>query len=138
MIEFQAQWFVAHCQGLTSLPGIDEMEQTMERDKQKSQKRFYASPRHTIQVDPIVYCDELSKTFGAKPELAKNIELIPQLIFGSCGPAQYSLQGPFKRKESKNIVKRVPMPPLSKAFYYFILILILTFPVIFSMLIMIF
>ncbi|XP_063713697.1 flavin-containing monooxygenase 5-like [Symsagittifera roscoffensis] len=101
--EVQAQWFVALCRNLTHLPDKQSMIRSIESDRKKSMSRYYDSPRHTIQVDPIVYCDELSRTFGGKPEVSRHLGLARRLLFGSCGPAQYRLQGPFKTAEAKKL-----------------------------------
>ena len=44
--------------------------------KEKFANRFKKSLRHTIQEDPIVYNDEVSSFYGAKPSFPKNIGLI--------------------------------------------------------------
>ena len=55
-----------------------------------------------------------------KPELCKHPALIPELLFGSCGPAQYRLQGPFKLPGADRTVKKVPVPPLAKTLAVFL------------------
>ncbi|XP_075244772.1 flavin-containing monooxygenase 5-like isoform X2 [Convolutriloba macropyga] len=114
--EIQAQWFVALCHNITKLPSHAEMTKSIQKDKRESCARFYSSPRHTIQVDPIKYCDDVSRRFGGKPEILRNFGLARRLIFGSCGPAQYRLQGPFKMKGAKYVIEKIPVPPMSNGF----------------------
>lgn len=79
-------------------------------------KRFYNSNRHTIQQDPIVYNDEISELFGAKPNFYKNWFILWRLMFSSCGPAQYRLNGPESIDDAVNIVKSVPCTDMMKFF----------------------
>lgn len=61
-------------------------------------KRFVNSQRHTIQVEPISYLDEICSEFGAKPNLWKLAITDPVLFYacliGPCVPYQYRLHGP--------------------------------------------
>ena len=98
------------------------MIRSIESDRKKSMSRYYDSSRHTIQVDPIVYCDELSRTFGGKPEVSRHLGLARRLLFGSCGPAQYRLQGPFKTAEAKKLVRNIPMPYMANAFCVIVIV----------------
>ncbi len=82
--EIQARWFVNLLQKNIHLPSEIEMVEDIEKDivhnlinqfltlllltckyfkKEKCEKRFHSSKRHTIQKDPIVYNDEVKYSF---------------------------------------------------------------------------
>ena len=70
--------------------------------KQRFQKRFYESERHTIQVDWLNFMDELAVELGVKPNLFKYFvtdpELWSALFFGPSVPYQYRLEGIPRKK----------------------------------------
>lgn len=84
----------------------------MKEDQQISESIYYASARHTIQKDPIPYIDKIASYFGARPQLWGHPSLAWNLIIGSCGPAQWRLQGPHKWSKAKEVVRSVPITPL--------------------------
>ena len=110
--EIQARWFSELCKGSVKLPSAEKMRQKFARDKQSSEGIYYASPRHTIQQDPMTYNDEIASYFGAKPQLWKHPSLAWNLVVGSCGAAQYRLQGPHKWKRAREVVRSVPVTPV--------------------------
>lgn len=110
--EIQARWFSELCKGKTKLPSAEKMFHNMKQDQQRSESTYYASARHTIQQDPIPYIDEIASYFGAKPQLWRHPSLAWNLIVGSCGAAQWRLQGPHKWSKAKEVVRSVPITPL--------------------------
>lgn len=110
--EIQARWFSELCKGTIKLPSIEKMFHNMKQDQQRSESIYYASARHTIQQDPIPYIDEIASYFGARPQLWGHPSLAWNLIIGSCGPAQWRLQGPHKWSKAKEVVRSVPITPL--------------------------
>ena len=91
--EIQARWFIHLIKKDVKLPSETEMNEQIQTDlvflqpynqfwkniqitqikKKKSMARFHHSSRHTIQQDPIVYNDQVSEFFGAKPDMMKNL-----------------------------------------------------------------
>lgn len=109
MSETQARWFAELIKGHCHLPIKSAMIENMKNEEIETRKRYYHSARHTIQRDPIVYNDEISSFFGAKPELLRHPTLAWRLIFGSCGAYQYRLQGPNSWSDATDAVKKVPL-----------------------------
>ncbi len=48
------------------------------RFQKENRDRYWRSPRHTIQKEPILYNDEIADKFGAKPSLLKHPGLAPR------------------------------------------------------------
>ena len=94
--ELQARWFALLMAGKLKLPSRAEMEADV-KDKEKFQKRFYESERHTIQVDWVPFMDELAQEIGAYPPIWKYLFTDPKLfftlMFGASAPYQYRLAG---------------------------------------------
>lgn len=94
--EQQSRWFAQLMADKVKLPDQKTMWKDIESKKQ-FMKRFYESDRHTIQVDWINFMDEVTKQFGAKPNLLKYFftdpELWTALFFGPALPYQYRLTG---------------------------------------------
>ena len=59
--EQQAKLAAAYLTGRYALPSAAEMERITAKDEQRHLGQFYASARHTIQVDFGVYCADLKK-----------------------------------------------------------------------------
>ena len=74
--------------------------------------RYTGSARHTIQRDPILYNDEIAAEFGAKPSMWRHPTLAWRLLLGSCGAAQWRLQGPHKNPKAREMVEKVPVTGL--------------------------
>lgn len=109
MSEIQARWFTELARGRCSLPTPLTMKEDIREDEEKVRSRYYHSNRHTIQKDPILYNDDITSMFGAKPELLKNPKLAWRLLFGSCGTYQWRLQGPNAWSGAKEAVLKVPV-----------------------------
>ena len=76
---------------LAPLPSPEAMLRDIEREQRTSAARYFKSKRHTIQRDPITYCDMIAEQFGAKPDvLSYPLDIMWRLIFGSGGAAQGS------------------------------------------------
>ncbi|XP_064614834.1 LOW QUALITY PROTEIN: flavin-containing monooxygenase 5-like [Liolophura sinensis] len=112
MSEMQAMWFAELCRGKVRLPNQITMTEDMKKEEEWSAERYYHSARHTIQKDPIVYNDDIAQMIGAKPEVWKHPALALNLLFGSCGAAQWRLQGPFKWSRAAEVVRNVPVTPM--------------------------
>lgn len=55
LAEVQARWIASVLKGKTRLPAPETMRKAIEQDRIAMQKRYIASPRHTIQVDFFPY-----------------------------------------------------------------------------------
>ena len=124
MSEVQARWFAQLCLGKISLPTGPEMTADIQAEKRALEDRYYKSTRHTIQRDPIVYNDEVTGFFGAKPQLWRHPLLAFRLIAGSGGSAQWRLQGPGRWSGARAAVKRIPVTPIMTAFLWAIILLL--------------
>ena len=94
--ELQSRWFAGLMANRRTLPYSHRMNEDIER-KERFQKRFYSSQRHTIQVDWIPFMDELADEVGVRPNLWKYVfsdfQLWKALMFGPALPYQYRLEG---------------------------------------------
>nr|XP_054770718.1 flavin-containing monooxygenase 5-like [Lytechinus pictus] len=113
MSEIQARWFAELCKKKVKLPQEAEMRQDIKTEEEESKKRYHKSARHTIQKDPILYCDSIAQKFGAQPDLWRYPTLAWRLLFGTCGPAQYRLQGPNKWSDAASEVRKVSVTGLA-------------------------
>lgn len=98
MSETQARWFAELVKPRTRirLPSEESMVNSIVAEHRESAARYTSSARHTIQKDPVTYCDDIAAKFGAKPQMWRHPTLILHLLLSSCGTAQYRLQGPGK------------------------------------------
>jgi cation diffusion facilitator CzcD-associated flavoprotein CzcO len=55
----QAKWVSAYLAGEYALPALEEQERTIVADEKKHMGRYYASARHTMQLDQDIYFAEL-------------------------------------------------------------------------------
>lgn len=121
--EIQARWFSAICKGVAKLPQREVMLKDIKQNNLYLERRYFASSRHTIQEDPIIYNDSVSSYFGAKPQLWCNPSLAWNLIVGSCGAAQWRLQGPHNWVHAKKVVKSIPITPMMQCFGFVLLLI---------------
>ncbi|XP_016077143.1 PREDICTED: dimethylaniline monooxygenase [N-oxide-forming] 5 [Miniopterus natalensis] len=98
--ELQGRWATQVFKGLKTLPSQSEMITDIAKAREKIEKRYVESQRHTIQVDYIDTMDELADLLGVRPNLLSlaftDPKLALQLLLGPCTPIQYRLQGPGK------------------------------------------
>jgi len=66
--ERQAKWIAAYLSGEYALPDAEEQARTILADEKKHMGRYYASARHTMQLDQDIYFAELDRELrrGAK------------------------------------------------------------------------
>jgi len=124
MSETQARWVIQLLKGKVNLPTRDEMWKSLECERRAQLKRFFQSKRHTIQQDPVLYCDEIASFFGAKPNLWKHPKLLFALLFGSGGAAQWKLDGPDKWNGAEQCIQQVPVAPFYTYSIIFLCILL--------------
>jgi dimethylaniline monooxygenase (N-oxide forming) len=114
--EMQARWFTHLILNDTKLPPKSVMVDQINKDQKRILTRFNKSSRHTIQTDPIVYNDEISEFIDAKPSLFANFGIAWRLLFSSCGPDQYRLNGLDKSENATQLVQKVPVTNMMKIF----------------------
>ena len=92
------------------LPDEEAMNTDISVTREAMKKRYYATKRHTVQVDYIPYCDELAEMIGCKPNLMKLLLSDPLLalkcVFGPCTPPQYRLMGPGSWDGAKQAIEK--------------------------------
>jgi cation diffusion facilitator CzcD-associated flavoprotein CzcO len=68
LAERQAKWIAAYLAGEYALPSVEEQANTILVDEKKHTGRYYASARHTMQLDQDIYFAELDRELrrGAK------------------------------------------------------------------------
>jgi hypothetical protein len=71
LAEAQGQWIAAYLRGEYHLPGGEQMEADMRRERERMFKRYVASKRHTMQVDFDNYLYELRKELAAGAQRAR-------------------------------------------------------------------
>ncbi|EDO32019.1 predicted protein [Nematostella vectensis] len=98
VVDLQSRWVVQVFKGMKHLPPKEIMMEDIMKKKKDMAGRYYASRRHTIQVDYVAYSDELATLIGCKPSLWKLLVTDPtlaiQCFFGPCTPPQFRLEGP--------------------------------------------
>ncbi|XP_053549842.1 flavin-containing monooxygenase 5 isoform X2 [Bombina bombina] len=98
--ELQCRLATRVFKGLVTLPTSDDMTRDIKEKRERMEKRYVVSQRHTIQVDYMEYMDELSEIVGVKPSLSQLFFTDPRLawevLYGPCTPYQYRLMGPGK------------------------------------------
>ncbi len=69
----QSKWVAAYLAGDYALPEVEEQERTILTDEKKHMGRYYASVRHTMQLDQDIYFAELDSEMrrGAKRARAR-------------------------------------------------------------------
>ncbi|XP_075038594.1 flavin-containing monooxygenase 5-like [Mixophyes fleayi] len=106
--EIQARWATRVFKGLKQVPPMNEMIAEINKKKQDLQKRYVKSERHTIQVDYVLYMDEIAEEIGCKPNMMRLLLSDPKLawemFFGPCTPYQYRLCGPGQWKDSRKAI----------------------------------
>ncbi|CAF1110405.1 unnamed protein product [Didymodactylos carnosus] len=111
MSELQARWATRVFKGLNSLPSKEVMEDDIDDKLDEMTKRYVSSPRHTVQVDHVPYCDELAAEIFCKPDIWKylttDVKLGLKLIFDGCTPYRYRLQGPNKWNGAREAIMTV-------------------------------
>ncbi|MCG8457340.1 MAG: NAD(P)-binding domain-containing protein, partial [Holophagales bacterium] len=61
LAEAQAEWVSRLLTGRATLPGREEMEREIEKDRQAMRRRYVTSDRHTIQVDFYPYLHQIER-----------------------------------------------------------------------------
>ncbi|KAI3420107.1 hypothetical protein GPALN_003433 [Globodera pallida] len=95
--EMQARLFFAALCGDAKLPSPEGMERDIDSSQAELAKQFVKSTRHTIEVDYILFMDELAELLGCKPNpldfMLSNPRLAHALLFGPNAAYVYRLCG---------------------------------------------
>jgi dimethylaniline monooxygenase (N-oxide forming) len=70
--ELQARWAIRVFKGESKLPSRLTMDADIDEKIQRMSERYVASPRHTVQVDHLDYCNELADQIGCRPNLCES------------------------------------------------------------------
>ncbi|XP_068678273.1 flavin-containing monooxygenase 5-like [Montipora foliosa] len=107
--ELQARWATQVFSGKKFLPSKDVMMDHIEKKRKKMAQRYYASKRHTVQVDYIPYADEIAAEVGCKPDLwwllIHDPALALKCFFYGCTPPQFRLMGPNAWQGAKKAIE---------------------------------
>ena len=106
--EMQTRVFYEVLTGNTKLPSKENMIKEITHRRKLLRQRYVDSPRHTIQVDYMVYMDELASLIGCKPDFFKVFVRDPGLalkIYQSAPlPASYRVVGPHPWKGARDAI----------------------------------
>lgn len=61
LVEAQSKWVAAHLAGAYALPSREQMERAIAAEEERTRRRFYESPRHTMGVDFWPYLREIRR-----------------------------------------------------------------------------
>eukprot|EP00058_Branchiostoma_floridae_P002733 XP_002588221.1 hypothetical protein BRAFLDRAFT_57447 [Branchiostoma floridae] len=107
--EMQSRWATRVFNGTAKLPPQVVMCDNIRQKAVAMSRRYYQSPRHTIQVDYVPYMDEIAEQIGVKPNfkslLLSDPGLAMRCYFGPCTPYQYRLMGPGAWKGAKEAIE---------------------------------
>jgi dimethylaniline monooxygenase (N-oxide forming) len=71
MTELQSRWALRIFKGELKLPSRFKMDADIDEKIHQMSARYVASPRHTIQVDYVEYCNELANEVGCLPNICE-------------------------------------------------------------------
>ncbi|XP_035683490.1 flavin-containing monooxygenase 5-like isoform X4 [Branchiostoma floridae] len=121
--EIMCRWATRVFKGTTKLPPQGAMFDNIRQKKIDISKRYYQSPRQTVQVDYITMMDDVAVEIGVKPDFKSLFFSDPglaiQCYFGPCTPYQYRLMGPGAWRGAKEAIQtqmyRVKYPTKTRA-----------------------
>ncbi|XP_078489786.1 flavin-containing monooxygenase 5-like [Ciona intestinalis] len=105
--EIQCRWALRVFKGLNVLPSVKERESSIDEQISEMSELYYKSPRHTIQVNYVLYMDDIASQIQVKPNFIKLLadpKLFLKVLFGPCTPYQYRLHGVGKWKEARHMI----------------------------------
>ena len=83
--------------GNLRLPSVEQMEKDIKAKEDELAWRYYASERHTVQVDWVPFMSELAREVGVYPPIWKYFFTDPKLfcalVFGPAAAYQFRLTG---------------------------------------------
>ncbi|KAH7712254.1 FMO-4 protein [Aphelenchoides avenae] len=116
--EMQSRWAARVFIGRTELPTPLDMTKDIAEKRRQIERRYYRSPKHTLQVDYVPYMDELAEQIGCKPSIPKvlleDYRFALRLFVGGNVPYVYRLVGPHSWSGARDAIwdvpKRVKLP----------------------------
>lgn len=81
MADVMARAIAQHLAGKLVLPSPEEMRAHTAARKRFNREWYYDSPRHTIQVSPRPYLDEVGEMLGCTPTLWRVLSQRPSLLW---------------------------------------------------------
>lgn len=69
--ELQARWAVRVFNGELKLPTRVKMDEDIDEKISQMLKRYVSSPRHTVEVDHLGFCNEIADIVGCRPDICK-------------------------------------------------------------------
>ncbi|KAL3072907.1 hypothetical protein niasHS_017881 [Heterodera schachtii] len=110
--EMQARLFFAALCGDAKLPTREGMEHDIDRAQAELAKAFVKSTRHTIEVNYILFMDELAELIGCKPNPVdfafSKPRLAHALLFGPNVSYVYRLRGPKAWDGAEEAILDIP------------------------------
>ncbi|KAF9579585.1 hypothetical protein BGW38_004100 [Lunasporangiospora selenospora] len=113
--EIQSRFLIRILVGkAASLPSAQQMDLEIQETRDRIQRQYYDSPRHTIQVESTPYCDQLAVRIGCYPGWAalvskygfwEGTRLWKGSMFGPSTPLQYRLVGPNSSSTALDAVR---------------------------------
>jgi dimethylaniline monooxygenase (N-oxide forming) len=92
LVEVQSKWVAAYLAGDYALPGYEEMKTAIRADSEHMRRRFYSSPRHTMQVDFWPYLRTIERELRRGARRAAGRGHAPVLTAGPSAPADASTE----------------------------------------------
>lgn len=106
--ELQGRWVTSLLAKKCFLPSRSCMEEDIDKKNKWLAKRYFRSPKHTLQVMCVPYADELGAMIGAKPKIFQFLFTDPKLAlvsyFGSYTPYNFRLNDPKTHKQARENV----------------------------------
>ena len=69
--ELQARWAIRVFKNEVKLPSRLTMDEDIDKKIQEMSERYVASPRHTVEVDYVEYCNDIADQIGCRPNICK-------------------------------------------------------------------
>jgi dimethylaniline monooxygenase (N-oxide forming) len=69
--ELQARWAIRVFKGELKLPTRVKMDEDIDEKVHQMSERYVASPRHTVQVDYVDYCNDIADQIDCRPNLCE-------------------------------------------------------------------
>ncbi|CAF1340855.1 unnamed protein product [Adineta steineri] len=106
--ELQARWAIRVFKGELKLPSRLIMDEDIDEKIHQMAERYVSSPRHTVEVDHVDYCDEIADQAGCRPDIFKfllnDFKLGWTLLAGAFTPYRYRLQGPNQWEGARDAI----------------------------------
>lgn len=97
VFEMQCRWYAMLMTGKCQFPTHDHIVADILAVREKRKRFYYPSLRNELTINWISYMDDIADMIGVKPDLHKYLisdtKLFVKLVFGTCLPYQYRLEG---------------------------------------------